>query len=214
MNTWRMWLEARFWDIHSLTWDSGVPPGVAAGRTGRVVARLIALRGRSGERVLDIGCATGRHAAALAATGFQVTAVDLSPGMLRRARRNTDRLERSPTFVCVDANRPLPFADCTFERVLCSGVLQCAHQPVATLAELHRVLVPRGILLLAVKTLGAPAARPATLAAWLFAPLKRLASRHVRHLSLEDVSRLVTIAGFASHDACIVDGLIELKADR
>jgi SAM-dependent methyltransferase len=40
-----------------------------------------------GERILDIGCGTGRHAVALAQRGFVVTGVDISAGMLNQARQ-------------------------------------------------------------------------------------------------------------------------------
>jgi SAM-dependent methyltransferase len=39
------------------------------------------------ESVLDLGCGTGGHAFPLAARGYQVTGVDLSPEMLREAER-------------------------------------------------------------------------------------------------------------------------------
>lgn len=41
-----------------------------------------------GDRVLDIGCGTGRHAIELARRGFGVTGVDLSAGMLAEAHRS------------------------------------------------------------------------------------------------------------------------------
>lgn len=51
------------------------------------VAELWTLLGlQPGERLLDVGCGTGRHAVALAAMGAVVTGVDLSPAMLERAR--------------------------------------------------------------------------------------------------------------------------------
>ena len=37
------------------------------------------------ESVLDLGCGTGNHAIPLAKRGFQVTGVDVSPGMLAHA---------------------------------------------------------------------------------------------------------------------------------
>ena len=40
-----------------------------------------------GQRVLDVGCGTGRYCALLAQRGAAVTGVDPSPGMLEQARR-------------------------------------------------------------------------------------------------------------------------------
>jgi len=39
-----------------------------------------------GERILDVGCGTGRLTSQLAATGAQVTGLDISPAMLEQAR--------------------------------------------------------------------------------------------------------------------------------
>src|SRR5262249_32402332 len=42
----------------------------------------------------------------------------------------------------------LPFADATFERVLCVEVLEHLHDPALAVAEMRRVLAPGGLLLL------------------------------------------------------------------
>lgn len=56
----------------------------------RLVSLLVGvLPWRRGWRVLDIACGEGRHARALAAAGARVTGLDLSPGLLARAREAT-----------------------------------------------------------------------------------------------------------------------------
>ncbi len=47
----------------------------------------LALRGWSGERVLDLGCGTGRAGSPYRRRGFEVVGVDPSPAMVRAARR-------------------------------------------------------------------------------------------------------------------------------
>jgi ubiquinone/menaquinone biosynthesis C-methylase UbiE len=49
------------------------------------------LAASEGGPVLELGCGTGRVAAALAAKGVEVVAVDLSPSMLRRARARLEQ---------------------------------------------------------------------------------------------------------------------------
>src|SRR5690349_14483372 len=66
------------------------------------------LEPKKGERILDIGCGTGHLTAKIAAAGAEVTGLDRSPDMIRRAR------EQYPngTFVQGDARRftfPQPF---------------------------------------------------------------------------------------------------------
>ena len=50
--------------------------------------RLFALP--KGASILDVGCGTGRHARALAARGYEVVGVDLSPRMIEVARQRAE----------------------------------------------------------------------------------------------------------------------------
>lgn len=92
--------------------------------------------GLAGCRVLDIGCGTGRHAAALAERhGAQVWGVDPSPEMLAVAeRRGTPHVE----FARGRAEE-LPFQEGDFERALMFLVVQHVDRPQA-FAEALRVL--------------------------------------------------------------------------
>ncbi len=62
------------------------------------------------QNCLDLGCGTGRHARALRAAGLLVTAIDLSPTLLRAAVAAGGDVQ----FVRSDI-RALPFRDCCFE---------------------------------------------------------------------------------------------------
>lgn len=55
-------------------------------RAPEAMAKLTRPLLASGERVLDLGCGTGLMGAALAGSGVVLEGVDLSPGMLKRAR--------------------------------------------------------------------------------------------------------------------------------
>jgi SAM-dependent methyltransferase len=61
-----------------------------------VLGRLAAV---PGERILDLGCGTGRHAGHLAAEGVDVVGIDQDAGMLDRARAQFGAVR----FECVDA---------------------------------------------------------------------------------------------------------------
>jgi SAM-dependent methyltransferase len=100
------------------------------------------LRGR---RVLEVGCGTGRLAAALAEReAAKVWAVDPSPEMLAVAK---ERAGRGVTFKEARAER-LPFKDGWFERAAMTLVVHVLDRPRA-FAELHRVLGPDGRLVFA-----------------------------------------------------------------
>ena len=110
-----------------------------------------------GERVLDLGCATGRHVRALAGHGVAPVGLDVSARFLAVAAEEAPELP----FVRGDA-RCLPIADGTVDAVvsLCQGGFGLTGGPAAAglaagvepdevvLAELSRVLRPGGRLAL------------------------------------------------------------------
>jgi ubiquinone/menaquinone biosynthesis C-methylase UbiE len=100
------------------------------------------LRGR---RVLEVGCGTGRLAAALAERAYaKVWAVDPSPEMLAVARR---RAPRGVAFKQASAEA-LPFKDGWFERAVTMLVVHVLDRPRA-FAEARRVLGADGRLAIA-----------------------------------------------------------------
>jgi ubiquinone/menaquinone biosynthesis C-methylase UbiE len=103
-------------------------------REGGLVAR----------RVLDVGCGTGVLAAALAARGARVWALDAEPAMLAVAR------ERIPSGVGLKEGRAeaLPFKDGWFDRVVMRLSLHLFDRRAA-LVEARRVLGPDGRLAIA-----------------------------------------------------------------
>ena len=96
-----------------------------------------------GARVLDVGCGTGRVAAALAERN-RVWAVDPSPEMLAVAGR---RLPRSAGLKQGRAE-DLPFKDDSFDAAVMWLVVHLVDRPPA-FAELRRVLRPGGRLVIA-----------------------------------------------------------------
>lgn len=99
-----------------------------------------------GERVLDVACGTGiiacRAAAAVGPTG-KVTAIDIAPDMIDVARATS-----APEGAVIDWHvgdaASLPFADGTYDAVLCQMGLMFMADRAAAVAEMHRVLAPGG----------------------------------------------------------------------
>lgn len=102
----------------------------------------------TGVNVLDVGCGTGTWALALAARGAAVTGIDISPEMVRVARRKAAVSGHSVTFMPGDG-RCLPFPAANFDLVTALLVLEFALDPSAVLSEMVRVLRPGGTLLVA-----------------------------------------------------------------
>jgi ubiquinone/menaquinone biosynthesis C-methylase UbiE len=103
---------------------------------------------RGCRRILDAGCGDGRytrHILKRADAEAMIAAFDLSGRMLVRARR---RLKSSRVRqVSADLTR-LPYADRSFDAVVCGWVLEHLPDPLPGLRELARVLAPGGKLLL------------------------------------------------------------------
>ena len=142
--------------------------------------------------VLDVGCGTGaviellhgKHPSA------RCTGLDLTPGMIAVAQAkglaNCD-------FVVGDAEN-LPFADASFDAVLCSNSFHHYPNPEAFFAEALRVLRPGGRLILRDYTSN-------NFVVWLMntfeMPLAHLAGHgDVRILKLAEFRALAEVAGF------------------
>jgi ubiquinone/menaquinone biosynthesis C-methylase UbiE len=128
--------KSRMYDI--MDWPMNV---IGMGRLRRRLWEQV-----QGRRVLEVGVGTGRNLDHYPAEP-RVVAVDLSPGMLRRAVRRADRLGRRVDFVLADAQR-LPFRDGSFDAVAATCVFCSVPDPVQGLRELGRVCQTDGNTLL------------------------------------------------------------------
>lgn len=92
--------------------------------------------------VADLGCGTGRTAAAVAPFVRQVIAVDASPEMLAAARERLQ--DASNVDLRVGTLEALPIADASVDLAVLVLVLHHLGDPAAVLKEARRVLVPGG----------------------------------------------------------------------
>ena len=92
--------------------------------------------------VLDVGCGDGTHLRALADRIDRGIGVDLSPRMVRTARRRTQ--DASLQFRVGDAECLTSVPDASVDTVLCVGVLEHLLHPVRALRQIARVLTPSG----------------------------------------------------------------------
>ncbi|MDR7038068.1 SAM-dependent methyltransferase [Methylobacterium sp. BE186] len=164
---------ARIDHVHLGHWDEPERVGPEEARAtfpaaqARLSQHLVAELGIApGHRVLDVGCGFGGTLRAMRRGhpgaelyGLNIDARQLAVGL---------RAEASPanaSWIAADACR-LPFADATFDRLLC--VEAAFHFPsrLGFLREAHRVLSPGGVLVMSDLLLRQPALPPATLAAF------------------------------------------------
>jgi ubiquinone/menaquinone biosynthesis C-methylase UbiE len=97
-------------------------------------------------RVLEIGSGTGAQLRWYA-PGTEVTALEPDDGMRARLSARAQRA-RVPVTVAGGRGEDLPFASASFDTAVSAFALCTVSDPAAALAELRRVLVPEGTLLL------------------------------------------------------------------
>jgi len=141
-----------------------------------------------GTNVGDIGCGTGRLEPCLTARGLAPRGIDLSPEMIRVARRDYPEF----SFDIADM-RDLPFEDASLAGVVCwySLMFLAPSGRPAAFRELARVVKPGGYLVTAFKAVTARGTtRRAQHQSW----------RRIRRLLVgpDEMERRVTDAGFAT----------------
>jgi len=98
-----------------------------------------------GQRVLDAGCGVGYGAGVLKRAGaLEVVAIDLSEAIIEVARGE------APDGVVFDVGdlRSLPYAEGSFDLIVCFEVIEHVEEPERVLDQLARVLHPKGLLLI------------------------------------------------------------------
>ncbi|OYR54532.1 class I SAM-dependent methyltransferase [Halorubrum halodurans] len=125
--------DVRFFDRIAPLYDLVMPPA-----SGAALSAGFDRAERPIERLLDVGGGSGRAAAAV--TGPEVTVVDASLGMLRRARE-----ARGLSAVVGDAGR-LPFRDRSVDAAMVVDAFHHLPDRAAALREVARVLAPGGVL--------------------------------------------------------------------
>jgi SAM-dependent methyltransferase len=96
---------------------------------------------RAGDRILEVGCATGALTVYLADRGYRVTGLDRSSDMIRRARNDHPHLD-----LCVGDAMTLPYDDDTFDAVVAASVINVVPDATQVLSEMHRVCTPGGTI--------------------------------------------------------------------
>jgi ubiquinone/menaquinone biosynthesis C-methylase UbiE len=122
------------------TYERAIVPG-----TFERYARDLVERARpigASDRILDLGCGTGIVARVLRERlggAANIVGIDKSPPMIEKARSIAPEID----FRLGNATE-LPFADGSFDLVLCQEMLQFVPDRLAALREVRRVLTPGG----------------------------------------------------------------------
>ena len=99
-----------------------------------------------GPKALEVGVGTGKNIPYYP-DGLEITAIDLTPGMLDRAKVRAQELGKSVHLNLGDV-QVLDFADQTFDAVVATFVFCSVPNPILGFQEIRRVLKPGGMLFL------------------------------------------------------------------
>jgi ubiquinone/menaquinone biosynthesis C-methylase UbiE len=111
-------------------YDTEFQPAPLEGEAWNLLTRLL---GEANGSLLDVGCGTGSYTAALAERGWDVTGLDVSEDMLRRAEA------RGVPTVHADATS-LPFEDASFDAAISIFTNTDLDDLAAVVREIARVL--------------------------------------------------------------------------
>lgn len=150
----------------------------------------------AGDRVLDLGCGEGRHAiTAYLTEEVHAVGVDMSFDDLDTARSRFEDFRQAEgasrlSLAVADGTR-LPFADASFDKVICAEVLEHVPNYHAMLGEIRRVLKPSGALAVSVPRFG-----PEWICWQLSTAYHEVEGGHVRIFQRSELKDAVEALGF------------------
>ncbi len=143
----RIYKERKFWDSFAKKYDRNREKSGTNEVYGDLFYMLKKDIDGSG-RLLEAATGTGLISFQLSSLGTEIIAIDLSPEMLKIAKRKADKqsitnVEFREGDIC-----NLDFPDNYFDAVIASNVLHLLFDPGKALQEIRRVTKPEGIVIL------------------------------------------------------------------
>jgi ubiquinone/menaquinone biosynthesis C-methylase UbiE len=133
-----------FWDNVAGVYDIFV--NVINRKTHKQLKKIVRNLIEPCDIVLECACGTGLLSAVIAPKCRQLTATDFSEKMLKKAAKNC-RVFRNITYAQTDITA-LPFADCSFDKVVAGNVIHLLDNPLTALSEMNRVCKDGGVLII------------------------------------------------------------------
>ncbi len=117
----------------------------------RMTEETLALAGAEpGRRVLDVASGFGQDAIEMARRGARVVAAEPSERMTAWARLQSEKATGPLPLWVRGWSDALPFADASFDAVICKGAIDHFDRPELAIAEMARVTRPEGRVVLAI----------------------------------------------------------------
>jgi SAM-dependent methyltransferase len=125
--------------------------------------RLVRLFKNNGvQRILDLGCGTGRHIVYLSKMGFQMDGLDSSPHAIELTQKWLKEEGLTATIREHLMERSFPYQDTSFDALISVQVIHhnLLKDILFTISEIERVLKPRGLIFVTVPILGSKPINP------------------------------------------------------
>lgn len=135
-----------YWDYRSEVYSTGIVEYSEEERTAWKNMLTLILEEKEDLKVLDVGTGPGQLALMFAEMGHNVTGVDLSPNMLKKAKENALKQSLDITFIQGDAEN-LQLPDLQFDVVSSKFLLWTLPDPQKALSEWKKVLKKDGIII-------------------------------------------------------------------
>jgi SAM-dependent methyltransferase len=146
---------APFYHLIYPDWEASVA------RQGAALDAIVRERLAGAETVLDVACGIGTQAIGMARLGYRATASDLSPGAVRRADEEAERLGVEINFSVADMRRAHEHHGRTFDVVICCDNslphLLSDAEILDALREMHACTRPGGLCLVSLRDYAAMA---------------------------------------------------------
>lgn len=158
------------------------------------IATIASRLGR-GLKVLDVGCGSGMHGAALKAKlGHEVYGVDNSPVSIAKARERIDGAEvgdvRRPDLY------PFPMVASGFNLLVFSDILEHLTDPLEVLSDHVQLLAPDGHMVLSIPNIAIWDARlRLMLGIWEYQDTGTFDKTHLRFFTRRSMKRMINDAG-------------------
>lgn len=123
-------------------YDLGNIVGLVGCAREHEIMRLLNLQ--PDDAFLDVGCASGHQVFTAGEKAARAVGVDVGEPFIELAKEHAKQIGSKNTEFFLTDGKTLPFPDNTFDKTLCSEVIEHLIDPSAVISEIYRVLKPGG----------------------------------------------------------------------